>query len=221
MLKEIPPQKIAMVDDHKLLRKGLANLINSFEGYEVVLEANNGRELIELLAGQQAPDIILLDINMPEMNGYETAGWLKKNLPTTKILVLSMLDSDLAIIRMLNLGAKGFLIKDSHPDQFREALGQLRDQGFFMNEGLSSRINSITRQEPAENKADQPHNFSEKEMHFIRLSCSELTYREIAHEMGIGHRSVDSHRDALFNKLNVGSRVGLVLYAIKHGIVMV
>jgi two-component system, NarL family, invasion response regulator UvrY len=213
--------KIAMVDDHNLLRKGLANLINTFEGFDVIFEATNGKDFIEQLAINPIPDIVLLDINMPVMNGYETADWIRKNLPETKTLVLSMLQSDLAIIRMLNLGAKGFIIKDSHPDQFRSALVQLRDLGFCMNEDLSGRL-------PDKSLTDSPGtwstpipSFSEKELTLMRLSCSELTYREIAAEMGIGHRAVDSLRDSLFQKLNVSNRVGLVLYAIKNGIIMV
>lgn len=216
--------KIAMVDDHSLLRNGLANLINSFEGFEVSMEANNGRDFIEQLATASPPDIVLLDINMPVMNGYETAAWIRENLPGAKTLVLSMLDSDLAIIRMLNLGARGFLIKDSHPNQFRTALNQLRDQGFCLNEGISGRISYIAKNEDPDDKSGTnlvPPRLTDKEHHFLRLSCSELTYREIASEMGISPRTVDSHRDSLFAKLNVYSRVGLVLYAIKNGIVMV
>jgi DNA-binding NarL/FixJ family response regulator len=223
-MTETAVMKIAMVDDHTLLRNGLANMINSFEGFEVLFEANNGRDFIEQLATHTTPDIILLDINMPVMNGYETATWIRNNLQGTKVLVLSMLDSDLAIIRMLNLGAKGFLIKDSHPNQFRKALIQLRDQGICMNEALSSRVTIQAINEDPESNSNQPcilPRLSDKEMDFLKLSCSELTYREIAHEMGIGHRTVDSHRDSLFTKLQVSNRVGLVLYAIKNGIVMV
>ncbi len=216
--------KIAMIDDHNLLRNGLANLINSFEGFEVIFEANNGRDFIEQLPTHGKPDIVLLDINMPVMNGYETASWVRNNLPGTKLLVLSMLDSDLAIIRMLNLGAKGFLVKDSHPDQFRKALIQLRDEGICMNDALTGRVSYLAKNEDPENK-DSPGTllprFTDKEMEFLKLSCSELTYREIAHEMGVGYRTVDSHRDSLFTKLQVSNRVGLVLYAIKNGIVMV
>ncbi|ULQ51823.1 response regulator transcription factor [Flavihumibacter fluvii] len=216
--------KIAMVDDHTLLRKGLANLVNTFEGFEVIFEAGNGRDFIDQLETHPNPDIVLLDINMPVMNGYETAAWIRKNLPDTRVLVLSMLDNDLAIIRMLNLGARGFLVKDSHPAQFRKALTEIRDLGFCINEALSGRAGYIASNDSPENNPVQPlvsPGLSEKELHFLRLSCAELTYREIAREMGIGPRAVDSHRDALFTKLNVANRVGLVLYAIKNGIVRV
>lgn len=214
--------KIAMVDDHNLLRNGLARLVDSFEGFEVIFEANHGKDFIDQLNQHPVPDIVLLDINMPVMNGYETAEWIKQNLPDTKVLVLSMLDSDMAIIRMLNLGARGFVVKDSHPDQFRKALNQIRELGYCMNENLSGRLAYRNlQQEPEPNPSTILPRLSEKELEFLRLSCSEMTYREIAHEMGIGHRTVDSHRDSLFQKLGVSTRVGLVLFAIRNGIVMV
>lgn len=211
-----------MVDDHNLLRNGLARLVDSFEGFEVIFEANHGKDFIDQLNQHPVPDIVLLDINMPVMNGYETAEWIKQNLPDTKVLVLSMLDSDMAIIRMLNLGARGFVVKDSHPDQFRKALNQIRELGYCMNENLSGRLAYRNlQQEPEPNPSTILPRLSEKELEFLRLSCSEMTYREIAHEMGIGHRTVDSHRDSLFQKLGVSTRVGLVLFAIRNGIVMV
>lgn len=214
--------KIAMVDDHHLLRNGLARLVDSFEGFEVIFEASNGKEFIEQLKLYPVPDIVLLDINMPAMNGYETADWIRKNHPEIKILVLSMLESDMTIIRMLNLGARGFIVKDSHPEQFRKALIQIRDLGYCMNENLSGRLAYRNlNQEPEPTPTAILPRLSEKELEFLRLSCSEMTYREIAHEMGIGHRTVDSHRDSLFQKLGVSTRVGLVLFAIRNGIVMV
>lgn len=200
--------QIAMIDDHKLLRNGLAKIINEFDGFEVTIQASNGKEFIEQIATRRKPDIVLLDINMPVMNGYETAKWISSHLPGTKMLVLSMLDMDYAFIRMLRLGARGYLIKDSHPDQFYQALIQLRDKGFYINESKKG------------NSAIDLPKLTDKEIEFLQLACTEMTYREIAHEMNISYRTADSYRDVLFTKLDVNSRVGLVLYAIKSGIVM-
>ena len=212
--------KIAMVDDHNLLRAGLATVLNTFDGFEVIFEANNGREFIDKLKTHPHPDIVLLDINMPVMNGYETAEWIKKNLPDSKILVLTMLDSDLAIIKMLNFGARGFLFKDSHPEQLQKALIQLRDIGFCLNEFYASRYNPDTdTYEPS--PPPTPPQLSEKEVEFLKLVSTELTYREIAEAMKVSPRTVDSYRDTLFKKLHVISRVGLVLFAVRSGIVMV
>ena len=110
---------VALVDDHELLRSGLAAIINSFGEFEVVLEAGNGLEFIKKVKAITPPDIVLLDITMPEMDGYETAAWIRKHLPTVKVLVLSMLSNDLAIIRMLRNGVKGYIIKDSKPHVFK------------------------------------------------------------------------------------------------------
>jgi two-component system invasion response regulator UvrY len=199
--------QIALIDDHKLLRNGLAKLINEFEGFEVSLEAGNGREFIEQLSPTRKPDIVLLDVNMPVMDGYETAKWIQKHLPDTKMLVLTMLEMDYVFIRMLRLGARGYLIKDSHPDQFYDALVQLRDKGYYINADKSA---------PGANESPQ---LTDKESEFLRLTCTEMTYREIAQEMNISSRTADSYRDVLFDKLGVNSRVGLVLYAVKTGIV--
>jgi len=216
--------QIAMIDDHVLLRNGLAKIINEFNGFEVSLQANNGKEFIELISTRKKPDIVLLDVNMPVMNGYETAKWIHSHLPGTKMLVLSMLDADYVFIRMLRLGARGFMIKDSHPEQFYQALVQLRDQGYYMNENFSPRMAQRLKNDPGQTSSISPLDppkLSDKELEFLKLACTEMTYREIADALGVSIRTVDSYRDVLFDKLGVSTRVGLVLYAIKNGIVMI
>jgi DNA-binding NarL/FixJ family response regulator len=211
--------KIALVDDHSLLRGSLASLINSFEGYNVVLEADNGKDFIHQLQTHPHPDIVLLDITMPEMNGFETAAWIKKNLQQTRVLVLSMMDDDTAIIAMLKEGARGYILKDSKPLIFRQALDNIRDKGFFMNELVSNKmLNYVVGDEKKTNYANVLTQLTEKETTFLRLACSELTYKEIAAEMGLSPRTVEGYRDELFKKLNVMSRVGLVMLAIKNGL---
>lgn len=211
--------KIALVDDHSLLRGSLASLINSFEGYNVVLEADNGKDFIHQLQHHPHPDIVLLDITMPEMNGFETAAWIKKNLQQTRVLVLSMMDDDTAIIAMLKEGARGYILKDSKPLVFRQALDNIRDKGFFMNELVSNKmLNYVVGDEKKTNYANVLTQLTEKETIFLRLACSELTYKEIAAEMGLSPRTVEGYRDELFKKLNVMSRVGLVMLAIKNGL---
>jgi DNA-binding NarL/FixJ family response regulator len=212
---------IALIDDHTLLRSGLAALINSFEGYKVLLEAENGRDFIDRLQPRQAPDIVLLDISMPVLNGYETAEWIRMNLPETKVIVLSMMDSDTAIIRMLRYGARGYILKDSKPAVFRQALDIVRDKGFYTNDLVSSRMWNYMNKESAgpAHAADLPVHLTDRELHFLKLACTEKTYKEIADEMFISPRTVDGYRDALYEKLGISSRVGLVLFAIKNGMV--
>ena len=123
--------KVALVDDHALLRSGLASVVNSFGEFTVVFEADHGKQFIELLKTKERPDIVLLDINMPEMDGFETSKWIRNNCPEIKILVLSMRDDDHSIIRMLQNGAKGYILKDTKPESLRTALREVSDRGFF------------------------------------------------------------------------------------------
>ena len=216
-VKEI---KVVLVDDHVLLRNGLANLINSFGGYEVLFEANNGKDFIDHLKPATLPDIVLLDINMPEMDGYETALWLKKNYPLVKVLALSMYDNENAIIRMFKAGAKGYILKDCDPPELRAALDSIDRKGFYYSEMVTGRlIHSINQLDEEDNTVKNLIQLNDRELEFLKLACSELTYKEIADKMFLSPRTIDGYRDALFEKLNIKTRVGLVMYAIKNGIV--
>ena len=209
---------IALVDDHTLLRNGLASLVQSFEGYSVLFEADNGKEFIQQLNTHPAPDIVLLDINMPEMNGFETAAWIKRNLPAAKILVLSVMDNDTVIISMLKRGARGYILKDSKPAVFKQALDSIRDTGFYMNELVSNKmLNYVTHEEKGKEMAVVSA-LTENELAYLQLVCTEMTHKEIADQMKLSPRTIDGYRDELLKKLKVQSRIGLVIFAIKYGI---
>jgi DNA-binding NarL/FixJ family response regulator len=210
--------QIAVVDDHVLLRNGLANLINSFPGYHVSFEADNGKDFIAQLETHGNPDIVLLDISMPEMDGFDTAAWIKKNRPSTKMMVLSMREDEDAIIRMVKSGAGGYILKDSKPTIFKQALDEIRDKGFYMNDLLSNKVLNYVKGEEENKEAAIIARLTEKELKFLELACSEKTYKEIANEMNLSPRTVEGYRDDLFEKLGVISRVGLVTFAIKHGL---
>lgn len=220
MTQTIKPTRIVLVDDHILLRNSLSGLINSFEDFEVIMEADNGQDFIEKLKTTADPDIILLDITMPKMNGYETAEWIRKELPLAKVLILSMMDADSAIIQMLKLGAKGYILKDSKPSVFKQALLSVRDQGFYMNDLVTGKmvhfinnLNSLKKEEQVVNV-----HLTDRELCFLKLACSEDSYKEIAEKMYVSVRTVESYRDAIFEKIGVNTRIGLVLYSIKNGI---
>jgi DNA-binding NarL/FixJ family response regulator len=213
-----PATKVSLVDDHSLLRNSLASLINGFEGYEVLFEADNGKHFIEQLQKHSSPDIVLLDITMPEMNGFETATWIKQNLPAAKVLVLSMLDNDTAIINMLKAGARGYLLKDSKPAVLRNALDEVKGKGFFMNELVSNKMLNYVVDVEQKKDTDIISQLSVNEMTFLKMSCTEMNYKQIAAEMHLSTRTVEGYRDELFRKLNVMSRVGLVIFAIKNGL---
>lgn len=212
--------KVALVDDHTLLRNGLASVISGFGDYEVVFEAGNGKEFIELLQSKPAPEIVLLDINMPEMDGFDTIKWIRNNTPSIKVLVLSMRDDDQSIIRMLQHGARGYILKDSRPDGLRNALREVAERGFFFNELVSSKLVHIINNNGDESMANTI-TLTDKEIEFLKWCCTEKSYKEIAVVMNISSRAVESLRSNLFEKLETLSRVGLVMYAIRNGLVKV
>ena len=197
--------EIVLVDDHKLLRNGLAGLINSFSNYEVCYEANNGREMIELLKTKPSPEIVLMDINMPEMDGYESSIWLKYNFPDVKVLALSMYDNENAIIRMFKAGAKGYILKDCEPRELETALNALTSKGFYYSEMVTGKlihtINSLDDDE--DHQVQNMVRLNDIEISFLKLVCTELTYKEIAEKMYKSPRTIDGYRDDLFQKLNI------------------
>lgn len=207
---------VAIVDDHTLLRNALAKLIASFENFSVAFEAANGEELKQLIAKKSIPDVILLDVNMPGMNGFETAEWLYKNYPQIKVLALSMLSDESTIIRMLKLGAKGYILKSTDPEELQTALNSVIKKNFYLSEYISGKV--IGGLNKNMDIPDDIMFLTEKEKEFLRLVCSDLSYKEIAEKMFVGQRRVEDYRNVLFEKLKIKSRVGLVLYAIKNGL---
>lgn len=211
---------IAIVDDHTMFRRGLTSLINLFPGYKVLFDATNGKEMTERLHPDRLPDIVLLDINMPEMDGYDTALWLRRNYPQVAVLALSTMDADLAVIKMIKCGAKGYILKDADLPELKQAFKEVMEKGFFYNDLVTTRmLRSLVNLVDDKSLLHNAISLSDKEMGFLKLCCSERTYQEIAAEMFLSEKTIDGYRDTLFRKLQVNTRVGLVLYAIKNGIV--
>ncbi len=213
--------KIVMADDHVLIRDSLATLINSFENFNVTGVAEDGIALLELLKKENKPDIILLDINMPNLNGHETAIELQRTYPDVKILVLTMYDSDVVLIRMLQMGVKGFLKKDIIPAELKIALESVACGGYHYSSTATGKLASFIHRAHLTQLSIDKALLSDVEIQFLKLASTDMTYKEIALIMKLTPRSVDSYRDSLFEKLDVKSRVGLVIYAIKNGLVTV
>lgn len=208
--------QVAIADDHSLLRNALARLINGFEGYSVVMEADNGKDLIAKIAQSVLPDVVLLDVNMPEMDGFETTQWLHKKYPQVKVLALSMLSDERTIIKIFRLGAKGYLLKNTDPPELKNALDSIMNKNVYLSEYVSGKLVSGLHNNVDVDLKETVLN--EKEREFLRWTCSELSYKDIAEKMYLSPRTIDDYRQSLFNKLKVHSRVGLVMYAIKNGI---
>lgn len=208
---------VALVDDHVILRKSLAVLIGMLNDFKVIIEAGNGKEFIGQLDDQNLPDIVLMDITMPVMDGVETTKWLKQNHPSVKVIALSMLKNDLIVIRMLKNGARGYILKDCEPSELKQAMREVYEKGYFYNELITPKLKNKNLQDES---APAKIMINEGELNFLRWACTEKTYKEIADEMGISVRTVDGYRDALFQKLNVTTRVGLAIYAIRNELVL-
>ena len=210
--------KIALADDHVLLRNGLAGLVTNL-GYTVQFECNNGKELIDRLDKNNLPDVILMDINMPEMDGYATTAWIKGNFPLVAVLALSMYDDEDAIIRMLRNGARGYILKDADPMALKKGIDDVVNNGVHYSEHVTGKLlHSIYNTNHAVGQTTAV-DLNDREIEFLKMASTELTYREIAEQMHLSPRTIDGYRDSLFEKLNIKNRVGLVLYAIRNGIV--
>lgn len=210
---------IVLTDDHVLLRNGLASLVKSL-GHTVLFEADNGKDFINKCTPETAPDIVLMDINMPEMDGFEATLWLKQNHPKIKVLALSMYDNESSIIRMMKCGAKGYILKDSDPAELKEAIESLVNRGYYYSELVNSKImQAFNNFDDDNSNIKNLVQISEKETEFLKLICTELTYKEIADILKISPRTVDNYRDSLFEKLHLKTRVGLAMFAARNGIV--
>ena len=211
--------KLILADDHILLRDALASLINSFAEFKVIAVAGNGEEVVKAIGEGQKPDLVLLDLNMPKMDGYETAKWLYKKQPGVKILVLTMFDSEIALIRLLQVGVMGFLKKDIHPDELKNALIAVADNGYYYSHTTTGKLATFFQKSHSTQSSLEKAMLNEIEIEFLKQASKDITYKEIADAMNLTPRAVDGYRDGLFEKLGVKSRVGLAIYAVKNGIV--
>lgn len=217
----MPDKKhIVIVDDHAMFRKGLGALINLFAGYQILFDAANGKDFVSKLNPTHLPDIVLLDITMPEMDGYATASWIHANHPRIKVLAISTMDGESSIIKMIKHGAVGYILKDSEPSELKLAFDEVLGKGYFYNEFVTRKVmNSINQLVDDSSGLNTFVSLTQREIEFIKWACSEKTYQEIAKEMYLSERTIDGYRESVFGKLHLKTRVGLVMYAIKNNIV--
>ena len=204
-------KNIVVVDDHTLLSQAISGLVNSFEDFRVLYTCKNGQEFIDQLVFEdKRPDIVLMDVNMPIMNGIDTTAHLKEHFPDIKVLALSVEEEEHTILKMLRAGAKGYLLKDTEKSILHNALKELSIQGFYHTNTVSQLlVKSLDEDSTLALKA--------REIEFIKHACTEMTYNEIADKMFLSPKTVQGYRDSVFSKLNLKNRTGLVIYAIKNG----
>lgn len=211
--------KVVIVDDHLLIAKAISSIVNEFDEFEVLYEVSNGKKLIEKFntSLEDKPNIVLLDVSMPEMNGFETAAWLTSNYPDILILALSVQDDEETLLNMIKNGAKGYLHKNVHPVDLEFALKSLIINRVFFPAWASSKIaNAMVSPKPQKSSKSINH-LTDREEEFLEYVCLEMTYKEIADKMCCSPRTIEGYRDSICEKLGLNSRVGLALYAIKHG----
>lgn len=202
--------KVGLVDDHQLFLKSLSLMLEALHDFEVVVEALNGEDLQRKLSAKNTvPDILLIDVNMPVMNGIETSLWLQKHYPAVRLVALSMNDKDSSIIHMFKAGCCAYLLKDIHPSVLEKALHQVFEKGYYNTDSGQFHPGRLLHNEA------KKLSLTAKEQQFLLLACTELTYKQIAAEMKLAERTVDGYREALFQKFGVQSRVGLCLEALR------
>ena len=205
--------EVGIVDDHQLFSKSLGMMLDSFPNFSVSIDVTSGEQLQQRLKViSHLPDIILLDVNMPVMSGIECAAWLTQHYPAIKVAALSMNDTDNAVISMVKAGCCGYLLKNTHPNELEKALLEIAAKGYY-NADSSINFKRLIRSD-----ADAVQ-LTDTERKFLQSACSDLTYRHIAGLMHVTERTIETYRVSLFAKLQVQSRTGMAMEALRRGLV--
>ncbi|SRX75413.1 response regulator transcription factor [Aequorivita antarctica] len=188
---------VVVVDDHFLLSQAIGGLVQEFENFDVLYLCKNGQELLDKFENpQNIPDLVLMDIKMPILNGIETAEKLKTNYPNVKVLALSIEEDEYTILKMLRAGARGYLMKDTKKDILEKALLEVMRSGqYYTNTVSKILMDSIEKNIDTEIK--------DKELEFIKLACTDMSYKEIAETMFCSYKTVEGYRDSLYKKLGL------------------
>ena len=206
---------IVIIDDHVLIANALSTIISGFDDFEVIYTCENGEDFQEKISVKGTPDLVLLDISMPVMDGFETAKWIKETHPGILIMALSMQDDEASLIKMIKNGAKGYMLKNVYPTELEKALKGIVADGRFFPEWASSKIFDSIESNKDTNK--EKIKLSEREIEFLKYTVTEMNYRQISEKMFCSPRTIENYRDSLFVKLDLKTRVGLAVYALKNG----
>lgn len=217
--------KIGIIDDHDGIRKTFAQAIRGNSEYEISIEAGNGMELIRKVSqihASEIPDVLLIDINMPLMDGFETVAWVKSHLTETKILIMSVYTDEEKVVRLIKMGVNGYLPKSIGVKDLYDALSNIIRKGFHYSEFIAEKLLESMKTEIPGYQATASgikaiwNSLTENEKRLAQLCCTELTYEEIAREMKLTAKSVEGQRKSLFSKCRVNTRVGLVMFLFRN-----
>lgn len=209
---------IGITDDQLLFRKGMISLLEKCKGFKVLWEAAGGLEAVSQLSGMAAQtDILLLDLSMPGMNGMETMQLIKERFPALKVIILSLHEEERFIIRLIELGANSYLVKNATPEEVEKTIRITFERGFYFNDDISKVLyNHLSL---VKKKAVLSADFTKREREILQCICEELSTKDIAKKLFISERTVEGHRNSLILKTNVKNTAGLVIYAVKNNLV--
>lgn len=211
--------KIAIADDYKIFREGLKVGLSADDGLHVLLEADNGEDLLKALETEQ-PDVIIMDLKMPIMDGMEATKVVRKKYPSIKVLVVSMYEDDKFIIHLMENGANGYLLKNAEPDEIRRSIYAVYENGYYFNDLVNKALlKKLVLKNNFKPSFNQNIDLTEREQEVLKLICEEKTAAEIGKEIFLSPRSVEGIRQRLIEKIGVRNTAGLVMFAVKNGIV--
>ncbi|WP_019990155.1 response regulator transcription factor [Rudanella lutea] len=216
------PIHVAIADDQVLFRKGMVSIINDFQDIRVVLEADNGRALLDGLAtADPQPEVVLLDLSMPELNGVETTKLLHKQYPDIRVIILSVYSEDRFVTHLMDLGVSAYLFKNVEPAEVERAIRTVVEKDVYFNEAfLSAMRNRLNTRKPRRLLTDDlPATLTARELEVLNLICQQQTAPEIAEKLCVSIRTIDGHRASLLEKTGARNTAGLVLFAIKNNLV--
>lgn len=210
--------KIGLVDDHNLFREGIKALLSTAKSVEMVLEAASGKEVLTQLK-TVTPHVLLLDLDMDDMNGIETTKELSQNYPDIKIIILTMHKEERMIAYMMEIGAHGYLLKDTNQAELTEAIEKVYHNGFYFNPRIASAmLKGLKDKSKTEPELGNSFQLTKREMEVLHLIAAELTTTEMAEKMFLSERTIEGYRKNLISKMGVKNAAGLVLKAIKYGL---
>lgn len=214
------PLKIAIADDQKIFRKGLTGIVNDIKEFDLVFETGNGFDMLNQLSFKK-PDVIIIDIKLPGLDDLKMLDYIKSNFEGIRILMLSTVDEGPYIIKVMKAGANGYLLKDSEPEEIIMAIHEVYEKGFYFNKHLSiTLIKELLVQPPATIGSTEAM-LNDREIDVLKLICEESTNAEIANKLFLSVRTVEGYRTKLFEKIGSRKIAGLVIYAVKNGIIHV